>query len=130
MMKTLKTIALSAMIALGAAGGLTAMTSSANAGGGFYIGGSGHGGHFGLYFGDGYGRHGGYDRGHRHGHGHGWDRRGHCPTGLAVHKARRMGLHRAHVRFRNHRVVAVAGRMHGHRETFLFANDRFCPRIR
>lgn len=123
MLKTLKTITLSAMIALGAAGGLTATTSSANASG-IYIGGSGHGGHFGLYFGDGYGRHGGY------GHGHGWDRRGHCPSGVAVHKARRMGLHRAHVRFRNHRVVAVAGRKHGHRETFLFANDRFCPRIR
>lgn len=121
MLKTIKTITLSAMIALGAAGGLTATTSSASANG-IFIGGGGGGGHFGLYIGDGYGRHG-------HGYGPGW-RRGHCPSGVAVHKARRMGLHRAHVRFRDHRVVAVAGRIHGHRQTFLFANDRSCPRIR
>ncbi len=118
MLKTLKTLTLSAMIALGAAGGLTATTSSASATG-IVITGGGHHGHFGLYFGDDYGR----------GWGHGW-RRGHCPSGRAVHKARRMGLHRAHIRFRNHRVVAVAGRKHGHHRTFLFANVRHCPRIR
>jgi hypothetical protein len=128
-MKTIKTIALSALIALGSLGGLTAASTDANAASSsIIIGGGGTG--FGLYIGPGYGPHRYSGFGHRkHWRQNQW-RRDHCPSGMAVHKARRMGLHRTYVKFRNHRVVVVGGHRHGHHRTIVFANDRFCPRIR
>lgn len=124
MFKTIRTIALSTMLGLGAIAGASAVTATPAEAGSLSIGGK-HG-HVEVRF--------GHDRHYGHGRHHGgWDngwRRGYCSPHRAVRKARRIGMHRAHVRFANHRVVAVSGRIWGHHRTLLFANQRHCPRIR
>ncbi len=117
MFKSIRTAALSALIALGTVAGVSAPASASDL---RVVAGSG-----GIYFGFGdYGRH---DRHGRHYRGHRYDR-GVCTSGHAVRKASRHGLRRAHIVRRTHRSVTVAGRRHGY-HTVTFANVRGCPRI-
>ncbi|MCB1425028.1 MAG: hypothetical protein R3D65_12555 [Zhengella sp.] len=118
MFKTVRTIALSTMLGLGAIAGASAVTTTSAEAASLSFGGK-HG-HVEVRFG--HGRH--------HGGWHKGGRRSFCSPHRAVRKARRIGLHRAHVRFANRRVVAVSGRMWGHHRTLVFANTRHCPRIR
>lgn len=55
--------------------------------------------------------------------------RDYCNPRQAVHKARRMGVHRARVVRNAPRRVAVAGFDRGHRVRVVFANRRGCPVI-
>ncbi|PHP64889.1 hypothetical protein CSC94_22155 [Zhengella mangrovi] len=115
MFKTIRTIALSTLVGLGTLAGASTMSATAADAASLSLGGPG--GQIEIRFG------GGRD--------HGWrDHRGFCSPRKALHKARRMGLHRAHVRFSNRRVIAVSGRTWDGRETMVFANTRHCPRIR
>jgi hypothetical protein len=112
---TLKTAALSLLIGFGA---LSAMPAAANASG--------------IYFEFGNGpraEHGFRPDGHRrHYRDHGW-RRDFCSPRRAVHKARRMGLHRARVARVGHRRSVVRGHRHGYRARIVFARAPRCPVI-
>jgi len=66
------------------------------------------------------------DRGHR---GRGHHARG-CSPREAVHKARRIGVHRARVVDVDNRSVAVAGRSRGDRTLVRFARAPGCPVLR
>ncbi|MCK5933120.1 MAG: hypothetical protein KAG89_13215 [Fulvimarina manganoxydans] len=68
-----------------------------------------------------------WDRGHRRGRG--YYGRG-CSPREAVHKARRIGIHRARVVDVGHRSVAVAGRSRGDRTLVRFARAPGCPVLR
>ena len=52
-----------------------------------------------------------------------------CTPRHAVRKARRLGIHRAHIRRVNRRVIVVAGRSHRHRSAIRFARAPGCPVI-
>lgn len=130
-MLTFKTIALSAIIGIGALGGVATTTATAEAGGNVQFHANSNGA-FGIYIGPGGGgyyngprRHHRYERPHRRHYD-----RGFCKPRKAVRKARRMGLRRAHIKRVNNRKVVVVGRMDGYRERMVFANVRGCPRVR
>ncbi|WP_099864590.1 hypothetical protein [Pararhizobium haloflavum] len=55
--------------------------------------------------------------------------RNYCDPRQAVHKASRMGVHRAHVVRNAPRRVAVKGFSRGHPVRLVFANQRGCPII-
>ena len=52
-----------------------------------------------------------------------------CTAGHALRKAGRLGVHRAHVRRLDRRVIVVAGRSHRSRAVVRFARTRGCPVI-
>ncbi|MHA6688270.1 hypothetical protein [Mesorhizobium sp. A556] len=68
---------------------------------------------------------------HSAGYGHGprWDRRA-CTPRKALHKAQRIGVHRAHISSENWHTIRVSGRKHGHRINVTFAKAPHCPIIR
>lgn len=117
MFKKIRTAALSAVIGLGT---LAAVPATAQADS-FYFGITPNGPSFGFY-GDSSRR---WDRDRRHHHRRHYRRD--CTTWQAVHKAERMGVHRAHVRAENRRVIRVAGRKHGQRVAITFAKAPRCP---
>lgn len=65
----------------------------------------------------------------RHRHGPPRYGRDFCDPRHAVGKARRMGVHRAHVVRHARNRVAVRGFRYGHRVRVVFANERGCPVI-
>ncbi|MCB1382892.1 MAG: hypothetical protein KDJ73_08170 [Notoacmeibacter sp.] len=116
MIKNFRTFALSALVGFGTiAGALGATTSNADA--------------TSIYIGYGY----------KHGYHHHYQPHynpyyapvhyGVCPSWKAVSKARSAGMHQAHVKFRNHKIVAVGGRVYGHWRTFYYGNRSWCPRV-
>ena len=69
-------------------------------------------------------RHGGWGHERRH------DRRGDiCAPGLALEKARHMGIRHARIVDVDRRTVKVRGFRHGYSSGAIFANDRYCPVI-
>lgn len=112
MFRKIKIAALSAILGLGT---LAAIPATAQAGS-FYFGISSHGPSFGY---------------HNAGYGHSrhWDRHA-CTPRKALHKANRIGIHRAHIRSVNRHTIRVSGRKHGHRINVTFAKAPHCPIIR
>ena len=123
MLTTIRTLALSTVVALGA---LAAMPVTAAQADGVYLNFGAHGDtRFGVYSGD--RRDGGYHvRRHRERDDHRSWRRG-CSMERAMDKAERMGLRRARVVDANRRLVRVAGFKHGTRAVVAFENERGCP---
>ena len=120
MFKFVRTLALSAIVGLGAVAALPA--SAEAAGGSVYLGfGSGHSGPgVGFRFDD-RGRH----------HYRGPDRRYECSPREAVRKASRMGLRNARVVDVGRRTIEVAGRGRGHRPAVMvFGKAPSCPVLR
>lgn len=125
MFKIFRTLALSAIVGMGA---IAAMPAPAEAAGGsIYLGfGSGHGAGASFRFDD-RGRHRYRDNrrasGPRHIRG--------CSPREAIHKASRMGLRNARVVDASRRTIRVAGRSHGHRPaTITFGKAPHCPVLR
>lgn len=119
MFKLVRTVALSALVGLGA---IAAMPAPAEAAGGS------------VYLSFGPGHHGpvaGFrfdDRGRHHYRGH---HARQCSAREAVRKASRMGLRHARVVNENRRTIRVAGRGHGHRPAaIVFGKARHCPVLR
>ena len=52
-----------------------------------------------------------------------------CTPRHALRKAGRLGVHRAHIRLANRRVIVVAGRSRHHRSAVRFARAPGCPVI-
>ena len=120
MFKFLRTLALSAIVGLGA---IAAMPAPADAAGGsIYLGfGSGHG-PSGFRF---------DDRGRHHYRGAGRHHGRECSPRDAVRKASRMGVRHARVVDSGRRTIRVAGRGHGHRPvTVVFGKAPSCPVLR
>lgn len=125
---TAKTMALSAVIGLGA---LAAVPAVAQADGVYLNFGGRDDGRVGVYEGD---RDGGVRHVHRDRE---WerdgrrdryrDRRGYCSDGRAIDKAQRMGLRRARIVGASPRTVRVSGFKYGTRVTVVFANQWGCP---
>ena len=112
MFNTIKTAALSGLVALGTLAVVPAHADS------IYLGfGNNHDRRVGVYTGD---DDDGFRR-ERH-----WRR---CSPERALDKAERMGLHRVRLVDVNRRVVKVAGRQYGDRVVVVFANERGCPVI-
>lgn len=135
MLTLIRTVALSALVGLGA---LAAMPAPAMAqSGGIYLGfgSSDRGPSAGFHFND-RGRHDYRDRGRHHQRdtrrqARERDHRGFCSPREAVRKASRMGLRNARVVSANHRVIRVEGRRHSPRHHIVtFANARNCPVLR
>lgn len=122
MITKLKTVALSALIGLGA---IAAVPATAQAEGLYLNYGNGHGAGIGVQFGD-------YDRYDYREHGRRNDRRYHrfCTPQRAVDKAERLGVRRARVVDVDRRTIKVAGRKHGERVRLTFARTPNCPVIR
>lgn len=119
MLRTIKTLALSAMIGLG---GLAAIPATAQAEG-LYLHLGNADARLGVYVGD---------RGRDH---HRWDRRSHrddrrCSPREAVNKAERLGLRRVEVRNVTPSRIVVTGRDRGDRVAVTFGRGRNCPIIR
>lgn len=127
MFKFIRTLALSAVVGLGAVAAIPA--SAEAAGGSVYLGfgSSGYGPNVGFHFGD-RGRH------HYRGPGHYNSSRYHareCSPRDAVRKASRMGLRHARVVDTSRRTIKVAGRGHGHRTAVVvFGKAPNCPVLR
>ncbi len=121
MFNKIKTVAIAALVSLGA---LAAVPATAQATG-LSFGVGGHGGSVTVQFGGGY--HDRYDRGPR------YDRHGPrraCSERQAVYKAVDMGLRNARVVHSDRRAVEVRGRSHRHgRTTIVFARAPHCPVI-
>jgi hypothetical protein len=117
MLKTLKIVALSALMGLSGVT-LAPIAAQAGDGGGIYLRfGDRDGGRFGLQFGEG-------GRPHRQ-----WDRRT-CSPGEALRKASRMGLRNVRIVDTDRRTITVRGRIHGEREFITFSRfGRRCPVI-
>ena len=122
--RTLRTLIFSIVVSIS---GIAATTASSQAGSG----------HFefridapGFYFssGRGYRRYDRYDRRSRH-YGENRYRRGVCAPRRALHKARRMGVRRAHIARVNRNVVVVKGFRYGSRAKVNFGRSRHCPVI-
>ena len=116
--RMIKAVILSAAIALGGVGavaGLAATSDTAAA----------QSATFEFRFGGGHAPR--YHHGPRYGRPH--YGRNFCDPRHAVHKASRMGVHRAHVVRNAPRRVAVRGFRHGHPIRVVFANQRGCPVI-
>lgn len=111
MFQKIKTAALSAILGLGTMAAIPA-TAQADS---FHFAISSNGPSFGY--------HRGYDHGPR------WNRHA-CTPRKALHKANRIGIHRAHVRSVNRHTIRVSGRKHGHRIHVTFAKAPHCPIIR
>ena len=112
MFNTIKTAALSGLVALGTLAAVPAHADS------IYLGfGNNHDRRTGVYIGD-------DDDGFRRERQ--WRR---CSPERALDKAERMGLHRVRLVDVNRRVVKVAGRQYGDRVVVVFANERGCPVI-
>ena len=125
MFKIVRTLALSAIVGLGA---IATMPASAQAAGGsVYLSfGSGHGPGANFRFDD-RGRH--HYRDNRRDSGPRHIRQ--CTPREAVHKAARMGLRNARVVDTSRRTIKVAGRGHGHRPaTIVFGKAPSCPVMR
>ncbi len=120
MFKSLKAVAFSALIGLGA---LAAMPATASAEGVYFNLGNRSG--VGVEFVD---HRDGY-RHHRPRHGRGWDRPRGCSAERAVNKAERMGLRRARIVGMNRNSIRVAGRKWGERMTIVYARAPGCPII-
>lgn len=121
MLNTIRTMALSALVGLGALAAVPAQADS------MYLGfGGGHHGRFGVYEGDrDYGvRHVRRDW-NQHQDRRNWRRS--CSPNRALDKADRMGLRRARIVDMNRRAVRVAGFKYGTRVSVAFANTRGCP---
>ncbi len=117
MIKTLKTLALSAAVGLGAFAFVPAAQADS-----FYLGfGGGHGPRAGVWIGD--GGHS-YRRWDRHG-----PRRAECTPNRAADKASRMGLRNVRVVDTDRRSITVRGRAYGSREFVTFARAPGCPVI-
>ncbi len=112
MFNTIKTAALSGLVALGTLAAVPAHADS------IYLGfGNNHERRTGVYVGD---DDDGFRREHR--------RRG-CSPDRALDKAERMGVRRARIIDVSRRTVKVAGRQYGDRVVIVFANERGCPVI-
>lgn len=107
-----KAAAVAALVVAGAVGATTATTTAASAGDL----------RFGVIIGDGYPA---FRGGHHHHRRH-WRA---CSPRHALHKARRMGIHRAYVSRVGRNRVVVRGHRHGHSQRAVFANTRHCPVI-
>lgn len=119
MLKTIKTMALAALVGVGS---FAAAPATAQAGD-FYLGlGGGHSrAGIEFRFGNRYDR---YDR---------WERPRHyraCTPGRALRKAERMGIRRAYIRDVGHRYIRVGGRAYGERVRVTFARAPHCPVVR
>jgi hypothetical protein len=121
MFKFLRTLALSAIVGLGAVAAMPAAAEAA--GGSIYLGfGSGHGPGAGFRF---------DDRGRHHYRGPGRYHGRECSPRDAVRKASRMGLRNARVVDVGRRTIKVAGRGHGYRPAMIvFGKARSCPVLR
>ena len=122
MFKIIRTLALSALVGLGA---VAAMPASAEAAGGsVYLGfGSGHHGPGVSFRFD--------DRGRHHYRGPGRHHVRECSPRDAVRKASRMGVRHARVVDVSRRTIKVAGRGHGPRPAFVvFGKAPSCPVLR
>ncbi|UVK41146.1 hypothetical protein LHFGNBLO_002707 [Mesorhizobium sp. AR10] len=117
MFNTIKTAALSGLIALGTFAAIPAAHADS-----IYLGfGNNNEPRVGVYSGD----DDGYRRDHRRDD-RGWRR---CSPERALGKAERMGLHRVRIVDVNRRTVKVAGRQYGDRVIVVFANQRGCPTL-
>lgn len=115
MFNTIKTAALSALVALGTLAAVPAHADS------IYLGfGNNDDSRAGVYVGDDYR----YRERHRE-----RDWRRSCSPNRALGKAERMGLRRARIVDISRRTVKVAGRQYGDRVVVVFANERGCPII-
>ena len=112
MFNTIKTAALSGLVALGTLAAVPAHADSIYLG----FGNNHHDRRTGVYIGDddGFRR----DRNFRR-----------CSPDRALDKAERMGLHRARIVDISRHTVKVAGRQYGDRVVIVFANERGCPVI-
>lgn len=115
MFSKIKTVTLSAIVALGT---LAAIPATAQADS-LYLNFGGHGAGFGLSV----------------GHGHGWKNHHgrhaqRCTPQRALWKADRMGIRRAHVTNVRNRSIVVSGRSHGDRVRVVFGRAPHCPVIR
>ena len=128
MFDKLRAIALTALISLGGIAGVPAAAQAD----GLYLNLGGHNdARVGVYVGD---RHA--PRWDRHAprwdrHDSRWDRqRAVCTPQRALHKAKRMGLHRTEVRRVTRNTITVSGRDRGHRQVVTFGRGRHCPILR
>lgn len=110
MLTQMKTLALSAMIALGAFAAAPATAQAADVRVGIHIGHSGPGWGYGPRY------------GHRW---HGY--RAQCTPGKALNKASRMGMRRAFVNRVGPNRIVVKGVKNGHRATLAFGKAPNCP---
>ena len=119
MFKNFRTFALSALVGFGTlAGALGATTSNADA--------------TSIYIGYGYKHHHHHYKPYYKPHYKPYYAPAHygvCPSWKAVSKARSAGMHKAHVKFRNYKTVAVSGRVYGQWRTFYYGNRNWCPRV-
>ena len=122
MFKFVRTLALSALVGLGAIAAIPASAEAAS--GSIYLGfGSGHGGPGASFRFD--------DRGRHHYRGPGRHHVRECSPREAVRKASRMGLRNARVVDVSRRTIRVAGRGHGHRPAaIVFGKAPSCPVLR
>jgi hypothetical protein len=114
MFNTIKTAALSGLVALGTLAAVPAHADS------IYLGFGNNDSRAGVYVGDDYR----YRERHRE-----RDWRRSCSPNRALGKAERMGLRRARIVDISRRTVKVAGRQYGDRVVVVFANERGCPII-
>lgn len=118
MFRKFRIAALSALLGLGT---LAAMPASAQADG-IYFSFGGNGARAGAYRDD-------YPRHHRRHHSRPHLERG-CTPREAVYKARRMGLHRAHVVSESRSAIRVVGHRYRDHASIVFARAPNCPVIR
>ncbi len=125
MTKSFRTFALSALVGFGTlAGALATTTSNADASS-IYIGHKHHGVHIGI----GYPGHRPYGYRPYYKPAYKPVNYGACSSWKAIEKARHAGMYKAHVKFRNHKTVAVSGRVYGSWATFYYGNTNWCPRV-
>ena len=119
--RTIRTLAVSAVIALGAAAATTAPAAAGGVQIGIQIGAPGYGGP--GYGGPGYGGPGYGGPGYNP-----WKpQQSYCKPNKAIKKAHYYGIKNAHVSFANYKKVIVKGWKWGHPAKAVFANSWACP---